>query len=365
MSCPVQFQSTVCSSFLGGSLFADPSEVDDRAAQLFVDADALTWAQNDMGELYHLSLDLRYFSSMTRVPLRISDQIRTLNFAGCTSLTSVAGLPPTVVGAFFIGCAALKSVSEGEFSSNITWLVFDHCASLMSVTGLPASVVDVSFIGCTALARVTRFPFNLHKVDFSYCTSLTTATGLLPLSVKLADFTGCRRLRRFSKRSSFVCRDLANPASEVRAIMRSGVCEKLIARVGHDVALLVGCFATAGLNTSPQFADHMETQKQVSKRYARCITATHSSSADPTQIDQLAPLVDDGSSLEDDTRQSRETPSGIARTVFSWWTLSFFDLFRRCFQLFERGRPHSQQAWLHDSFVSSQAHAYPLVTQCI
>lgn len=197
---------------------AAKNEDADVAAQEFVDQDtSLRVATPSPYDCLGLVSRL-----LTRVPLRISQYVRRVNFANCTLLTSVAGLPYGVDIAIFSGCT-----------------------SLVSVIGLPSSVSRVFFSGCSALTSVAG----------------------LPRSVQAADFTCCRRLRRFSNRHGFVFSELANPASEVRAIMRSGVCDKLLARVGPDVALLVGCFATAGLNSAAHFQDCLETAKCVTRRY--------------------------------------------------------------------------------------------------
>lgn len=58
-----------------------------------------------------------------------------------------------------------------------------------------------------------------------------------------------------------------NPADEVRACMRSGVGEKLLVSVGPDAAAMVGCFVTAGFNSSALFGDHIETCARVRERY--------------------------------------------------------------------------------------------------
>lgn len=51
--------------------------------------------------------------------------------------------------------------------------------------------------------------------------------------------------------------------------MRCGLGELLLQRVGPDVALIVGCFATAGLNSSMQFNDQMDGREQVVMRYSK------------------------------------------------------------------------------------------------
>lgn len=172
-----------------------------------------------------------------------------MDFTGCTALVSVEGLPEGVETVRFTDCTSLRSVVG--LPSTILSATFTNCSSLTSLVGLPASVRDADFEGCTALTNVTR-----------RCLS----------SLTVGYFHGCRRLHRFPSRSGLFSDESSfESANEVCIIMRSGASAKLIQRVGPDVALLVGCFATAGLNSSPEFNDHMETHEQVVARYRRSI----------------------------------------------------------------------------------------------
>lgn len=186
-------------------------------------------------------------------------------FHDCTSLTSVAGLPSSVRAVSFSGCSSITKVAG--LGSNLIYVDFSSCTSLTSVEGMAAShTTSVYFDGCTALTSVAGLPASLRQVSFRFCTSLTSLAGL-PVDIASADFRGCRRLRRFSRRPGLTFGDLTDPVCELRVCMRSGVSESLLEHIGPDVALLVGCFATAGLNQSPQFQDCMETRDQVAMRY--------------------------------------------------------------------------------------------------
>lgn len=118
-----------------------------------------------------------------------------------------------------------------------------------------------------------RIAPKVKSVSFDGCASLTSLHGL-PATITYASLVSCRRLHRHlrpcpSSGAEFHFGQSMNPATEVRNCMRSGISDELLRRVGPDVALLVGCFATAGLNTSPLFHDRMETCEQVRTRYRR------------------------------------------------------------------------------------------------
>lgn len=202
-------------------------------------------------------------TSLTSV-LTLPSKIWLADFTGCISMVSVSMLPSLVEHASFAGCASLTSVPKLPLS--VTNVNFAGCSSLRSVAGLPKSVTFADFCGCSSLLSVAGLPSSVQGADFVHCTSLTDVTGLA--ANVTARFDYCRRLRRFSKRRhrlSFW--GLENPSTVVRKIMRLGVCGKLLDRVGPDVALLIGCFVTAGMNSSPRFRDRMETPEQVLRRY--------------------------------------------------------------------------------------------------
>lgn len=229
----------------------------DATAQAFVDKDAFerrarrdyvtNWIDDrNRFPFCSSNLDLSPFCFLTCVPLRVSEHVQCVDFSGCRLLKSVAGLP-----------------------ASVQFVRFDDCTSLTSVAGLPASVTQVSFKCCTSLTSVAGLSSSVDIVDFSGCTSLTSVDGL-PKRVFRADFRSCTRLRRILRRWGWEFG--ACPAMQVRTMMRSGVCEQLLARIGPDVALLVGCFATAGLNSSRRFNDHITTSTEVSRRYFRFIS---------------------------------------------------------------------------------------------
>lgn len=263
------------------------------AAQAFVDADALVRKRDQSNECF----DLRRFSGLTRIPHGISAHAQWIDFSGCTLLTSVAGLPTTAASVDFIGCSSLVDVRG--LPSSVRYIAFDRCTSLVNVE-LPSRVLGADFTGCTALASVTGIPQRMEQLYFTGCTSLTSVRvrpgrsrpppprrnnnkqqsvlfdyGTNDSSM-LVRFTGCKRLRRIpktyyggSRRPEEVFDLLIPPCPSiaVRTIMRSGACDTLLRRVGPDVALLIGCFATAGLNSSSQFDDCMEARSQVLARY--------------------------------------------------------------------------------------------------
>lgn len=232
----------------------------DVAAQKYVDADALVRTLHD-----DPSLDLSAFPLLTRVPLRISKHVRLVRFEGCHLLTSATGLPDSVTCVDFNGCSALESVAG--LTCGVCEASFDGCTSLTSVTGLPPSVKGASFAGCTSLVSLAGLPQNIELVNCINCSSLTSLIGL-SIDVTEAHFNGCRRFRRVFWKPGMTFGEMENPASEVCTIMRSGVSDRLLDRVGPDVALLVGCFATAGLNPSVCSQDRMETRQQVTSRYS-------------------------------------------------------------------------------------------------
>lgn len=268
-------------------LSAQAELVGDEAAQAFVDADALTRRPRES------NLDLSEFDLLTRVPLRISEHVRAVSFDRCASLTSVAGLPLDVTYVNFTGCVSLASVAG--LSPGVRQTLFTGCSSLTSVAGLPLGVTHALFDGCTSLKSVVGLPGSMRVASFQNCTSLISTKGL-PASLKSADFHGCIRLHRRDRRhwingnnnnssnkaktndalhcttattttALFFGDRHTNPADDVRACMRSGVGDRLLARVGPDVALLIGCFATAGFNSSPQCHDRMDSREQLLYRF--------------------------------------------------------------------------------------------------
>lgn len=271
-----------------------PSDVlpdSDAAAQAFVDQGLLALFSRYSGEPA-TTLDMVPFSALTVIPARIHQSAEVVHFGGCSKLTSVAGLPDRVRDAFFMACTGLTNVEGLPASTRNAF--FHGCTSLTTASGLPKDLSCVYFNGCTSLKSVAGLPVGIHLADFSGCTSLLSSAGLspgihtvvfnfctslvsaggLPESVRRAYFDGCRRVRRLSTRVSakssavfYVNEDFVDPADEVRACTRSGVGDWLLQRVGPDVALLIGCFATAGINSSPQFHDRVETQAQLIARY--------------------------------------------------------------------------------------------------
>lgn len=191
--------------------------------------------------------DLSSFSLLTHVPSGIKLDTKDLCFKGCTLLKSVKGLPRCLNRVDFTGCTSLTSVAE-----------------------LPAGLQSANFTGCTSLLSVAGLPCSLKVVHFQSCASLISTTGL-PGALQQVDFTGCRRLRRFTTavKGCVYLHDSHNPADEVHTCMRSGMSDRLLERVGPDVALLVGCFVTAGVNSSPLLHDRMETHDHVVARFSR------------------------------------------------------------------------------------------------
>lgn len=195
----------------------------------------------------------------------------SVNLDDCLALTSLEGLPlpESIRHASFQGCTALRSVNG--LPDKLRWVAFNSCTSLVSVAGLPESLRFADFRDCTSLTDLRALPVELPCAYFDGCTSLTTLKGLQTRSRLFATFTGCTRLRRFAasrkKKTVHFFGNLPNPADDVRSLARSGVGDRLLERVGPDVALLVGCLATAGFNSSPPFGDHVETSVQTLARY--------------------------------------------------------------------------------------------------
>lgn len=213
----------------------------DEAAQAFIDSNLWPFG------MHMPCLDLTHFTLLTRVPLRIPEHVRSVSFTNCIALQSVAGLPLGINNVSFIGCTSLTSVS-----------------------GLPPKVQIADFTSCDSLKSVIGLPSTVKDLDISLCKSLVTLKGL-PAGLEHVDFRGCRRLHRFPtlpKGCKFkMCSP--NPADQARTCMRSGVGDQLLRCMGPDVALLIGCFATAGFNSSAQFNDRIEMKEQVLARYSR------------------------------------------------------------------------------------------------
>lgn len=237
---------------------------DDIGAQAFVDmhhAQVIRPCRN---------LDLRRFSLITRVPRGIPAYVRCVFFDGCAGLVSVVGLPPTVEHVHFTRCVGLASVTGLPWG--VKSVSFGHCTSLTGIAGLPATVQYAVFNGCTSIASIAQLPPSVVSAFFRDCTSLTSMREL-PSHVEHANFRGCTRLHRFFIANStetrrIIVNDLPNPADDVRTCTRSGVNDRLLMGVGPDVALLIGCFATAGFNASPVFGDRLETCAQMMRRYS-------------------------------------------------------------------------------------------------
>lgn len=299
-------------SIIIGAALHSYSPVGDSAAQAFIDAGhGVEFISHPIA---HVMVDLRRYSEITRVPQRISHLVGFARFEGCKKLTSVSGLPSNVRAVFCDGCTSLGNVQGLPRNTHTAWFksctsltsvaglpagvhgpVFSGCTSLTTVDGLSAAVTSVDFDGCTSLQHAAGLPAGVKKAYFNYCTSLVRIEGLpqgierayfrnctsivdirmLPATIISADFRGCRRLHRLPPRHRRSTRygdgmwvgDMVDPADDVRRCMRAGVCDRLLERVGPDVTLLVGCFATAGFNSSPHFQDRMETHIQVLARY--------------------------------------------------------------------------------------------------
>lgn len=213
-------------------------------------------------------IDCPSLTSLVGLP----DGVGTALFHGCTSLTSSCGLPDSLMWVRFSGCPSLSKVAQ--LPRRLNYLNFDNCEGLKSVADIRSKfIANISFTNCVSLTRVL-LPYSVRRARFFACPTLASVVSLSPKQhsiPRLVRFVGTyhRLRRRHHGGVSFSMEQRGDdPASEVRRIMRSGACgDQMLKHIGPDVALLVGCFATAGLNSSPQFQDRMETREQVLTRY--------------------------------------------------------------------------------------------------
>lgn len=126
---------------------------DDERVQAFID-----------GGNCSTQLDLSPWPSITTLPLRIPNTVKTALCKNCTRLTSVAGLPEGVTYADFSGCASLTSVIG--LPKTLRYANFSDCTSLTSVTGLPEMVRSVYFIRCITIMCVAGLPESVTAAYF-------------------------------------------------------------------------------------------------------------------------------------------------------------------------------------------------------
>ncbi len=121
----------------------------------------------------------------------------TLDFNGCTSLTSVSNLPEWIeYDLSFEGCTSLSVISN--FPKYVGHdLDFTGCTSLKSLPNIPENIGgNLYFTKCTSLKSIGRITMVGWTLSFENCKSLKSVSNLPEYIRGNLSFNGCTSLKR-------------------------------------------------------------------------------------------------------------------------------------------------------------------------
>ena len=140
------------------------------------------------------SLNFRGCSSLTSLPENLPAGIKELYLFNCNSLTSLPeNLPAGIKELDLSKCSLLTSL-PAKLPAGIKKLHLHGCSSLTALPALPAGIKELDLHGCSSLTSLPALPAGITELYLSGCSSLTSLPENMPAGITELYLSGCSSL---------------------------------------------------------------------------------------------------------------------------------------------------------------------------